>query len=100
MLVLTRKLKESIHIGDEITVTIVRVKGNAVRIGIEAPQHVRVMRGELRPLSDSVGTLLERRVSRGESVVVERDEMDGSEELNEEWSLSAPCLAVADVMAR
>lgn len=47
MLVLTRKLQEQIRIGDEVTVTVLRVKGNKVRIGIEAPDHVRVVRGEL-----------------------------------------------------
>jgi carbon storage regulator CsrA len=47
MLVLTRKHQERIHVGDNITVTVVRIKGNTVRIGIEAPQDVRVMRGEI-----------------------------------------------------
>jgi len=47
MLVLTRKLRETIHIGDNVTITILRVKGNAVRVGIEAPREVRVTRGEL-----------------------------------------------------
>jgi carbon storage regulator CsrA len=47
MLVLTRKTQEKIQIGDNITITIVRVKGQAVRVGIEAPQDVRVIRGEL-----------------------------------------------------
>lgn len=47
MLVLTRKLQQQIKIGDQITVTILRVKGNTVRIGIEAPRAVRVIRGEL-----------------------------------------------------
>ena len=47
MLVLTRKVQEQIRIGDEVTVTVLRVKGNKVRIGIEAPGHVRVVRGEL-----------------------------------------------------
>jgi len=49
MLVLTRKLQEKICIGDNITVTILRVKGQQVRIGIEAPRDVRVIRGELPP---------------------------------------------------
>lgn len=48
MLVLTRKLDESIRIGDEIRITVLRVKGNTVRIGIEAPKHVRVIREELQ----------------------------------------------------
>ncbi len=47
MLVLTRKLQEKIHIGDNITLTIVKVKGNTVRVGIEAPREVRIVRGEL-----------------------------------------------------
>ena len=55
MLVLTRKLKESIRIGDAITITVLRVKGNTVRIGIEAPREVPVVRGELVPLVSVAG---------------------------------------------
>jgi carbon storage regulator CsrA len=47
MLVLTRKLQERIKIGENVTITVLRVKGNSVRIGIEAPRHVRVVRAEL-----------------------------------------------------
>jgi carbon storage regulator CsrA len=47
MLVLTRKLKQSIQIGDDVTITVLRVQGNSVRIGIEAPTSVRVLRAEL-----------------------------------------------------
>lgn len=47
MLVLTRKKQEQIQIGDNVTITIVRIKGNTVRVGIEAPDDVRVARGEL-----------------------------------------------------
>ncbi|HJN66484.1 MAG TPA: carbon storage regulator [Pirellulales bacterium] len=47
MLVLTRKSQDSIRIGDNITVTVLRIKGNTVRIGIEAPDSVRIVRGEL-----------------------------------------------------
>lgn len=54
MLVLTRKLDESIRIGDDIRITVLRVKGNTVRIGIEAPKHVRVIREELRSHDSSV----------------------------------------------
>ncbi len=49
MLVLTRKLQERIRIGDNITITVLRVKGNTVRVGIEAPRDVRVVRAELPP---------------------------------------------------
>ena len=47
MLVLTRKSQDSIRIGDNIKVTILRIKGNTVRIGVEAPESVRIVRGEL-----------------------------------------------------
>ena len=47
MLVLTRKSQDSIRIGDNITVTVLRIKGNMVRIGVEAPESVRIVRGEL-----------------------------------------------------
>ncbi|MSR26686.1 MAG: carbon storage regulator [Planctomycetaceae bacterium] len=47
MLVLSRKQNERIRVGDSIVVTIVRVSGDKVRIGIEAPANVRVLRDEL-----------------------------------------------------
>jgi carbon storage regulator CsrA len=47
MLVLTRKYQEKIRIGNNITITVLRTKGKAVRLGIEAPTDVPVIRGEL-----------------------------------------------------
>lgn len=47
MLVLSRRAGETFTVGKDIKITVVRVKGNAVRIGIEAPKEVRVLRGEL-----------------------------------------------------
>jgi len=47
MLVLTRKVGESIAIGDQIKVRVVEVKGNSVRIGIEAPADFRIYREEI-----------------------------------------------------
>jgi carbon storage regulator CsrA len=47
MLVLSRKREEKLQIGHDITVTILKVKGNSVQIGIEAPKSVRVLRTEL-----------------------------------------------------
>lgn len=47
MLVLTRRLGESIAIGDEIRITIIAIKGNQVKIGIEAPPEVTVHRAEV-----------------------------------------------------
>ncbi len=47
MLVLTRKSREAIRLGDDITVTVVEIKGNQVRLGIEAPANIRIYRKEL-----------------------------------------------------
>ena len=47
MLVLTRKENEVIQIGDGIRVTVVRIQGGRVRIGIDAPNDVRIMRSEI-----------------------------------------------------
>ena len=47
MLVLSRKPSERIHIGDNIIITLVRVSGQTVRIGIEAPTDIKIMREEL-----------------------------------------------------
>ena len=47
MLVLSRKQQEKIRIGNDIVITVLRMKGKAVRLGIEAPGEVPVLRGEL-----------------------------------------------------
>jgi len=49
MLVLTRKLMERLFIGDNICVTVVRLEGGQVRLGIDAPRDVSVVRAELVP---------------------------------------------------
>jgi len=47
MLILSRRAGESLTIGDEITITVVGVNGNQIRLGITAPREVRVLREEI-----------------------------------------------------
>lgn len=47
MLILTRRVGESLIIGDEVNVTVLGIKGNQVRIGVNAPKHVSVHREEI-----------------------------------------------------
>ena len=47
MLILTRRVGESLMIGDNVTVTILGVKGNQVRVGVNAPKEVSVHREEI-----------------------------------------------------
>ena len=47
MLVLTRRVNERIVIGDDVTVTVLEVRGDQVRLGIEAPRDVKVFREEV-----------------------------------------------------
>ena len=58
MLILTRRVGESLMVGDDITVTVLGVKGNQVRIGVNAPKDVAVHREEIynRIQDDEPGT--------------------------------------------
>jgi carbon storage regulator len=47
MLVLTRKVGERIRVGDDVVITVVRINGTAVRLGVEAPPHLIIARTEL-----------------------------------------------------
>ena len=48
MLVLTRKPSQRIFVGDDVTITVVRIDGNTVRIGIDAPGGVQILREEIK----------------------------------------------------
>ena len=47
MLILTRRVGESVMIGDDVSITVLRVKGNQVRLGVSAPRTVSVQREEI-----------------------------------------------------
>lgn len=62
MLVLTRKQCETIQIGDSITITVLRMKGKSVRLGIKAPHDLNVIRGELAFDAPSAEVVIEAAV--------------------------------------
>jgi carbon storage regulator len=49
MLIITRKLDETILIGEHISIKILEIRGKQVRLGIEAPDDILVLRGEVEP---------------------------------------------------
>ena len=68
MLVLSRKESQRIRLGDSIVITVVKISGDKVRIGIDAPTSVLVLRDELEPRDDPQSAKLPQ------SVVVEAAE--------------------------
>ena len=53
MLVLSRKIGEKIHVGQDITIEVRRVAGNRVTLAVEAPREVRILRGELKEAAEA-----------------------------------------------
>lgn len=54
MLVLTRKQSETVHIGDDIVIKIIQTGRGSIKVGIEAPTEVRVLRGEVAEAAQSL----------------------------------------------
>jgi len=69
MLVLSRKESQRIRLGDSIVITIVKISGDKVRIGIDAPSDVLVLRDELEPREQSSASSLEVPISALEEAV-------------------------------
>jgi carbon storage regulator len=64
MLALTRKPGEKIHVGDDITITVLAVNGGKIRLGIDAPDDVVIVRHELLELLEGVRAKLWDRQDR------------------------------------
>jgi carbon storage regulator len=69
MLILTRRYNESLKIGDDVTVTILGVRGSQVRIGVQAPKHIAVHRDEIYQRIQRARERPEDELERAESVV-------------------------------
>ncbi len=76
MLILSRKQNESIVIDGQISIKVLSVKGNTIRLGISAPDEVKILRAELAPFGKEIGGGKE--VARGKEIV--SYEGNGSEE--------------------
>ena len=73
MLVLSRKSEQAIQIGDSITITILNVKGKTVRVGIEAPRGIRVIRSELPVFTETPAEAIDDQQG---GLATEQDETD------------------------
>ena len=74
MLVLTRKATETIKVGDDIVIKVIKTGKGTVKIGIEAPQGVRVIRGELLEAPASISVPSEAAVQLAEHFSVLSDQ--------------------------
>ena len=63
MLILTRRVGESLMIGDDVTITVLGVKGNQVRVGVKAPKEVAVHREEILNRIEEASAESERKMS-------------------------------------
>ena len=70
MLVLSRKQSETVQVGNDITITVLGVRGGTVKLGIEAPANVRILRGELPNWGEELPTGNEQPSPAGETLAV------------------------------
>ncbi|MEX0676884.1 MAG: carbon storage regulator [Pirellulales bacterium] len=70
MLVLSRKQGEKVDVGNTITVTVLGMRGNVVKLGIEAPLDVRIMRGELPNWAEALHTRDQQKHRAAEKLAV------------------------------
>jgi carbon storage regulator CsrA len=98
MLVLTRKLNETIQIGDSITITVLRMKGKSVRLGIKAPHDLNVIRGELAfELPEDTSSVSEAQETESTAAAVKGKSRVGGLRQDSKWSTKAEPSTIAQV---
>lgn len=83
MLVLSRKVGQEVIIAGTIKVTVSRISGSRVAIGIEAPDSMRIVRGELAPFDSK---LIDQDELADRDQLADRDEMAGQVDWIRDWS--------------
>ena len=68
MLVLSRKVGEKIHIGDDVLVEVRRISGNRVTLALRAPRDVRILRAELEPAATEFEVAIEQEAANEQPV--------------------------------
>ena len=79
MLVLSRKISESIQIGNDIVIVVTQIAGGKVKLGIQAPANVRILRGELTKTL-AVASMVTKPSAADETAEVEHEEILADEE--------------------
>ena len=72
MLVLSRKAKEQVSIGDDVVITVQRIAGNRITLAIDAPKEVRIRRGELEKCGPSADVVSRRSSPAAGSIPTEQ----------------------------
>ncbi|MCH2113911.1 MAG: carbon storage regulator [Pirellulales bacterium] len=78
MLVLSRKESQKIRLGDSIVITVVRLAGDKVRLGIEAPKEILVLRDELKPFETPSGVAAHDQAGNAQTAGVQNCKMETS----------------------
>lgn len=97
MLVLSRKQNQTVVIDNQIEIEVLKIKGNTVRLGIKAPSHIKVLRGELSPFEIEVNLsdLGDSRISNSNNPPAK----SRGKAINNSGSLANPFAVVAPVLA-
>ena len=84
MLILSRKTNQKILVGDDIELTIIEIRGDQVKVGINAPSSVKVFREEIQPALKQMGIILllgnaEKMPAKKIRKIIEREKEDSQE---------------------
>lgn len=69
MLILSRRVGESVRIGDDVSITVLRIKGNQVRLGVNAPRSIAVQREDMSaPIAPAIAAAASKLATEGDNI--------------------------------